>query len=106
LAGFTKQPDLAFFLRRILGMECVPLPQLAPSKEILRAYQKKGIDWPQYERQFNDLLAGRRVEESVPPALLDKGCLLCSEPKPDRCHRRLAAEYFRSQWRDVDIVHL
>ena len=33
-----------------------------------------------------------RVETEVDPALLEGGCLLCSEEKPHRCHRRPLAE--------------
>ena len=48
----------------------------------------------------------RRVEETVSPALLDGACLLCSEDKPDHCHRRLVAEYLDRHWGGVDIRHL
>ena len=33
--------------------------------------------------------------------------LLCSEPKPERCHRRLAAEYLRDElFEEVCIIHI
>ena len=48
----------------------------------------------------------RRIEETVDPALLDAGCLLCSEGQPHQCHRRLVAEYLRERWGDVEVVHL
>jgi uncharacterized protein (DUF488 family) len=107
LAGFTKQDDLAFFLREICGAEYIHQLILAPTKEILDGYKKKKITWEEYERRFIDLLTERRVEQ-----VLDKGLfavptvLLCSEPKPARCHRRLTAEYLRSKWGNVDIRHL
>jgi uncharacterized protein (DUF488 family) len=106
LAGFTKRPDLEFFLERILGIGLVYLPQLAPTKQILDAYKKKQISWPEYESQFNALMAARHIETEVTPELLHMGCLLCSEPKPDRCHRRLVAEYLRGKWGNISIVHL
>ena len=34
------------------------------------------------------------------------GVLLCSEDTPDRCHRRLVAEYLDRHWGEVDITHL
>lgn len=104
LAGFTKRADLAYFLRAIGGIEYVHLPDLAPTQELLDAYKKRGGDWG-YEERFLALLAERRVAERVPPALLDGGCLLCSEPEPDHCHRRLVAEYLAEQW-GVEIRHL
>jgi len=32
--------------------------------------------------------------------------LLCSEPKPDRCHRRLVLEYLAAKWGNITIHHL
>ena len=42
----------------------------------------------------------------VPRELIDGACLLCSEEKPHKCHRRLVAEYLRERWEGVEIVHL
>ena len=44
--------------------------------------------------------------EALDRALFDDGVLLCSEAEPDRCHRRLAAEYLQHRWGGVEIVHL
>ena len=106
LAGFTKKNDLQFFLREICNIDYVHLAELAPTQDILDAYKKNGGDWSVYERQFLALLAARRVEETVDKDLLAGGCLLCSEPTPEHCHRRLVAEYFREKWGDVEIEHL
>ncbi len=106
LAGFTKKNDLQFFLREICGLDYVHLPELAPTQEILDAYKKNGGDWQTYEQQFLSLLANRRVEETLDRQLLSGGCLLCSEPTPDCCHRRLVAEYLREKWKDVEIRHI
>lgn len=106
LAGFTKEQDLPYFLHEIAGIKYVHKPELAPTKDILDAYRKKDIDWAEYERQFRQLLLERRVSDIITPEFVDKSCFLCSEPKPDKCHRRLVAEYLRDLWADVKIVHL
>jgi uncharacterized protein (DUF488 family) len=106
LAGFTKKDDLRFFLREINGIDYVHRPDLAPTKEILDEYKKNGGEWSVYERQFLDLMARRKIEQKVPKELIDGGCLLCSEATPEHCHRRLVAEYLRSHWGDLNIVHL
>lgn len=41
-----------------------------------------------------------------PPALLDGGCLLCSEDKPHHCHPRLVADYLNRKWGCVRVTHL
>jgi len=106
LAGFTKQPDLEFFLHRLLGVEYRHVPDLAPDKDLLDAYRAKAVPWETYEARFRQLLAERRVHETLSPDLLHQACLLCSEPTPEHCHRRLAAEYLQGHWPGVRIVHL
>ena len=107
LAGFTKRADLPFFLRELCNAEYVHQPLLAPSKEILAGFRKKQITWEDYERQFLELLAERKIEAALDKAAFAvPAVLLCSEPTPEHCHRRLVAEYLREKWGDVDIVHL
>ena len=106
LAGFTKKADLAFFLRELGPIGYEYRPELAPSKEILEGYRKKLLDWTEYERRFQQLMVTREVEQLMAPKDLDGACLLCSEPQPARCHRRLVAEYLLVHWGNVDIVHL
>lgn len=107
LAGFAKRDDLRFLLKALGGIEYEHLPEIfAPTQEMFVAYRKKQITWADYEKQFLDLIASRRIEERVLPHDLDGSCLLCSEDKPDRCHRRLVAEYLKSKWGDVEVIHL
>jgi uncharacterized protein (DUF488 family) len=106
LAGFTKRDDLKFFLREIGGIDYAHVPELAPSQDILDEYKKNGGDWSVYERKFLDLMARRKVEETVPKEIMEGACLLCSEATPEHCHRRLVAEYLRSKWNDVEVEHL
>jgi uncharacterized protein (DUF488 family) len=106
LAGFTKKDDLRFFLNRINGIDYVHRPDLAPTKDILDEYKKNGGDWATYERRFLELMARRKIETAVSKELIDGACLLCSEPTPEHCHRRLVAEYLRSRWGDLEIKHL
>lgn len=106
LAGFSKRDDLAYFLKAICGIDYVHLLDLAPTAELLKRYRKLDKDWAGYERDFLKLMADRRVETTFPLNLLDGGCLLCSEDKPDHYHRRLVAEYLRGKWESVEIRHL
>jgi uncharacterized protein (DUF488 family) len=106
LAGFTKNEDLRFFLRKVIGKDYVHYPQLAPTADMLKLYRDGKNDWTGYETNFIELMQRRRVEETVPKDLLDGGCLLCSEATPEQCHRRLVAEYFAEQWTDIQLCHL
>jgi uncharacterized protein (DUF488 family) len=106
LAGFAKQDDLRYFAKTICNIDYVHLPDLAPTKDILDTYKKDNGDWQLYQSNFLGLMKIRRVEDNVPRALLDGGCLLCSEDKPDHCHRRLVAEYLKEKWGKVEIEHL
>jgi uncharacterized protein (DUF488 family) len=106
LAGFSKRDDLKYFLDKILGIEYVEQPLLAPTQPLLDAYKKNGGDWAVYERAFLDLMAERRIEDKIDPALMADGCLLCSEDKPHQCHRRLVAEYLNARWGNLEINHI
>lgn len=106
LAGFTKRDDLRFFTKAICGIEYVHLPLLAPTQIMLDAYKKKRGSWSDYEREFLGLMKQRAVETILSPAEIANSCLLCSEDKPDHCHRRLVAEYLKQKWGDVEIRHL
>lgn len=105
LAGFAKRDDLKYFAKAICNMDYQHLPSLAPTQDILGEYRKKRGSWADYERKFLDLMARRRIEE-IDREQVDGGCLLCSEDKPHRCHRRLVAEYLKDKWGDIEIVHL
>ncbi len=106
LAGFAKRDDLRYFLASICHIDYLHLPQLAPTQEMLDAYKKKKGDWETYQRQFLELMRERRIEETASREVLDGGCLLCSEEKPDQCHRRLVVEYLQEKWGDVEVEHL
>lgn len=93
LAGFAKRDDLKFFLKEICGAEYVHAPELAPTKDILSAYKKGEMPWEVYEDKFLNLMGQRNIERTVKSALLEHGCLLCSEHEPHLCHRRLVVEY-------------
>jgi len=110
LSGFSKHPDLSFFLNKIAGIEYLHDPLLAPPPELLQNYRRTK-DWPAYETAFLELMKERGIPASLdtsswPPSV----SLLCSEPGPEKCHRRLVADLLASYWRaqgyDVEIRHL
>jgi uncharacterized protein (DUF488 family) len=102
LAGFAKRDDLKFFLKELCNADYVHLPELAPTKDILNAYKKGNMTWDKYEDKFLNLMSQRNIEKSIKPALLDHGCLLCSEHEPHLCHRRIVVEYL-NQHSDLDL---
>jgi uncharacterized protein (DUF488 family) len=107
LAGFAKADDLAYFLKRIGGIQYVHQPLLAPSDPMLKAYKKDKGDWPAYEERFVRLMAERQIERRFKPEMFDGVCLLCSEDKPHHCHRRLVCEYLNDKWGGLlEVRHL
>lgn len=104
LSGFAKRDDLRYFLQTVSGIDYSHQPDLAPTKELLDRYRDDG-DWSTYERMFKTLIAERRIE-ALCKIDFDGACLLCSEDTPERCHRRLVAEYLAEAWGDLDILHL
>ena len=90
LAGFAKYPDIDWFLRSVAGITYIYDDSFAPTDEILKAYQKKKINWSEYEKQFTELMKNRNIEEHIRldyTSLIDQNiCFLCSEPTPEHCH--------------------
>ncbi|EKU57301.1 MULTISPECIES: DUF488 family protein [Acinetobacter calcoaceticus/baumannii complex] len=95
LAGFAKRDDLKFFLREICNCDYEPVPDLAPTDEILKPYKKGDIPWDTYKDLFLNLMAQRNIEKHISLQQFENECLLCSEDLPHQCHRRLVIEYLQ-----------
>ena len=107
LAGFTKRDDLKYFLREICSAEYLHEPLLAPTQEILDAYKKKHGGWEEYEQKFLALMSERNIEQRLDRSIFSvPTVLLCSEPTPERCHRRLVLDYLSNKWGTLSVRHL
>lgn len=107
LLGFAKQDDLAFLLRHGFDIDYERRPELAPTPEILDGY-RANRDWAVYVQAFQPLLRQRGCLIVCRELLrrYQRPCLLCSEPTPEKCHRRLIAEWWAEQLPGLQIVHL
>jgi uncharacterized protein (DUF488 family) len=106
LAGFTKKEDLYYFLEKIAGISYVHLMEATPEESLMKNLHGKKITWQAFESAYRDLVLKRKVFEKMDRKIRDNGCLLCSEPTPEHCHRRLFAEYLKERIPDLEIVHL
>lgn len=106
LSGFAKGNDLRFFAKEIAGISYDHEVDFAPTKELLANYRNKKVNWKEYEDAYLNLLDMRKIIQKVNVEDLHQNCLLCSEHTPEKCHRRLLAEYFKSVRNDIDIIHL
>jgi uncharacterized protein (DUF488 family) len=106
LAGFAKGKDLAYFAKAIVGANYEHNVELAPTKELLKDYRDKKVDWVQYEKEYINILHKRNILKKLDVSNLNGTCLLCSEHKPDMCHRRLLAEYLQKANKKIEIIHL
>ena len=108
LLGFAKYPDIEYFTKKILNGEYFHDKKFAPSEKILSRYKKNIINWDDYEREFAELMNYRDIDVYIADkyAGQENYCLLCTEPTPEYCHRRLVAEKIKEVLEDVEIVHL
>ncbi len=108
LAGFTKGEDLGYFLRELCRCKYVHCKEYAPTKEILDAYKKKHIDWDGYVSQYLPLMERHQAAKKFLERFseYERVCLLCSEPTPERCHRRLLAELIQKAGPGISVQHL
>lgn len=110
LSGFAKHPDLKYFLQKVARIDYSHEPQLAPTSELLNAY-RGSRDWAAYEIGFLGLMRERGVPQAFDASVWpQRVTLLCSEPGPEKCHRRLVADLLAAHWREqghsVEIRHL
>ena len=82
LAGFTKSNDLEFFLEKLLNWQYI------------------------YEVEYLRIIEQRNILNIIKKDEIINGVLLCSEDRPDQCHRRLLAEYLARNWGNIEIIHL
>lgn len=106
LAGFAKGTDLKFFAKEIGHMSYEHNIDFAPTKELLSRYRDKKMTWPEYEIEYLNLLDIRKIAQKTDIEKLHDNCLLCSEHTPEKCHRRLLAEYLQHVKNDIQIIHL
>lgn len=110
LAGFSKYPDIQFFLREICNCNYLSDKNFAPEESTLKEYKSKNIDWAEYITQFNYTMTKRNLDKYIVKNYFhdmetERICFLCSENLPNFCHRRLIAERFAKLF-NAEVVHL
>lgn len=106
LAAFAKFPDLEFFAKEIANISYEHNIDFAPTKDLLSRYRDKKIRWEEYEIEYLNLLDHRKIASKTNIEKLHENCFLCSEHTPEKCHRRLLAEYLQHVKNDIEIIHL
>jgi uncharacterized protein (DUF488 family) len=106
LAGFTKGRDLKYFLKVICSIDYFYKPEYAPTKELLRNYRDKKINWEEYEKRYLRILEDRRILDKLDSEFFKDSCLLCSEPEAERCHRKLLVNYLTNSIKDINMINL
>lgn len=97
MAGFSKKEDLEYIMK-LVGIQYTHDTSLAPDEELFDDFKERYIK----------TLQDREVDQRV-KAILGDGipCFLCSEEKPQQCHRGLLADYLREHSREeVRVRHL
>ncbi|HUU76888.1 MAG TPA: DUF488 domain-containing protein [candidate division Zixibacteria bacterium] len=108
LAGFAKGVDLKYFLKKIANIDYIYFMDFAPSHTLLENYQKKKINWEQYEEEYLKQLNNYENWDFFNIEKFENGCLLCSEETPLKCHRRLLAEFLMKKYHNmpIELIHL
>lgn len=109
LAAFSKYPDLAYFLDQLLDVRYAHFLDMSPSLELMKAWRNKEFEWEQFRKTFLKIMDSRDIEKLIKaewPKAQKPVCLLCSEEKPDICHRSLIAEIIKKLYPKTEIVNL
>lgn len=106
LAGFTKYPDIEYFLQKIADIDYIHLLYLSTEEDLLRRYRGGKVDWDGYEKEYLASMKERGSIEKMKRDIVDRTCLMCSEPNASRCHRGIAAREFAKAVEGVTVIHL
>ena len=61
LSGFSKYPDIEFFLKELCSINYMSDIKFAPTEQILKDYKSKKITWDEYIIQFNKLMKASKI---------------------------------------------
>ncbi len=108
LAGFAKGKDLEYFLNEICNCKYIHDISFSPTKDLLDSYRDKKTSWLEYETIFKEIMQERNLKEKFKRNYQNYNniCLLCTEPTPEQCHRRLVAEYLQQNIENIEIIHI
>lgn len=110
LAGYARKRDLPFLLSSAAAIGYEHRLELAPPDDLLVRY-REDKDWPAYVLEFEERVlstphAGQTMKELLSRSTTEVVALLCSEPTPEQCHRRLVVERMRDMEPSLQVIHL
>ena len=109
LMRFSHGQDIEYLLQKLCNCEYEHCVNYAPTKEILTDWKKKRITWPEYIERYCALMAERKSVHDFMTryyGLYEAVCLLCSEPTPEHCHRRIFPEMIQEAKPDIEVLHI
>jgi uncharacterized protein (DUF488 family) len=109
-SGYARQRELPSLLRSAANIAYEHRPELAPPVPLLDRYGRDQ-DWPSYMRDFDRLVLESPDAKQVMMNLLARSAtemmaLMCLEPTPHQCHRRLVAERMDELDSSLEVIHL
>lgn len=98
--GITPNPAIT---NDLFDIHC---PELGPPLELIGAYYKRGLPWEEFADQYQAYLRsiGKVVLGLAEQAYEEDITLLCIEPTPKNCHRRLLAKHCQSLIPDIKLI--
>jgi uncharacterized protein (DUF488 family) len=109
-SGYARQRDLPYLLRSAADIGYEHRPEIAPPVALLDRYGRDR-DWPAYTRDFKRLVLDSPAANQTMLDLLARSAnemmaLMCLEPTPRQCHRRLVADRMYELDASLEIIHL
>lgn len=93
-------------IERVIGI--ILQRDLAPPPKLVGGYYSGEIGWGDFEKKYNNYLqnpeVSREVKNLAEKALSEEITILCVEPTPEKCHRRLLAEECQNKIPALEII--
>ncbi len=105
-SGYARKAYLPYFLDTIAGIGYKEMKQCAPTEELMNALKNGEIPWMEFKKRYLKTIKEREILKDFSKKTANQACFLCAEAEPDRCHRKVLAEYLKKHFGGTEIVHL
>lgn len=109
LSGYSKYPDIKYFLHKICNIDYRSDKYFAPNIELLKKYKTKQLLWLEFKEEFinqqQTIIEQGHYKLYADLSSKKKICFLCSEQSHLYCHRGLVADILKKLY-NIDSVHL
>lgn len=105
ILGFSNEDEMKKYLKEKCNCDYLYNSMLAPMCGYYEAYVERAISWDEYVEKYNETLLERGIAGRffIDCMEYERIMILCLGRTPDRCSRKLLAEWLQERIRGIEI---